>query len=495
MINRDELLSRYQQLARQQQILFQQVAQLENELQDLARQTDLPIAQDISPDRVGAPDTAGMGGVNRPAPVGPNTGSPTPVGMPPNVMAGGIPGAGLSGSVPASKLANPGFQPPTGQPIAAKSSDLGANLGGRLLTIAGVVVTLVGVGLLLSLAWQYGYFGPPAQLATALVISGLLIGGGLVVHSRSSDNPGGPALLATGVATAYGTIYVASSVYSWLPAIIGMAIAAILAIAALVLALKWNSQFLAVPVVAGSILLIGFTDGPALVAIGFLVSLTAVSIGLTASRPWPIQRLAETIPATLALFGEVTSYEIQRADISDAKVTAVLVALIIFACLGIGISFWIAQRISSNPPEPPKDHPLQTSLMISSILAVIMMIPLWVHMTNLESPHWISLIIGLLALIPALILSKDYAPPVSATLVISAISMSHFGLWLTDNNHHAYLAAALAVGYILLGTRGFGITAIISALFTGTLAGICIIEQSSEPSIHNLLHLVLLIII
>ena len=223
----------------------------------------------------------------------------------------------------------PGFQPPLGAApeslspldVASFASSSGRpaappqpqlpfwerpGMVARLLGGAGIGVTLIGIALLLSLAWQYGYFGPPLQLAAATLLGSLLVGGGFWVRHRDASNAGSVALVATGVATGYLTAFMASAFYEYLPASAGMALAAALALSGLAVAAAWRQQWLAAPVLFWVILLIPAMGAPDLLAAVFVLALVTASAGITGNQAWLAVRISEVIPTAgvlLALTG------------------------------------------------------------------------------------------------------------------------------------------------------------------------------------------------
>lgn len=117
---------------------------------------------------------------------------------------------------------------------------------GKLLAVAGVTVTLVGVVLLLVLAAQAGILRPQIRVAGGFVLSAVLVGAACRLHGRPGGRTGAIALAATGIAAAYLDIVAITAYYQWVPAAVGLVVAAVVGGAGLVAARRWDSEHLAV---------------------------------------------------------------------------------------------------------------------------------------------------------------------------------------------------------------------------------------------------------
>lgn len=97
---------------------------------------------------------------------------------------------------------------------------------GKLLAIAGVAVTLVGVVLLLVLAAQAGILRPEIRVAAGALLAAGLVGIGIRLQDRPGGQVGGVALTATGIAAAYMDVIAITTIYGWLPPALGLVTAA-----------------------------------------------------------------------------------------------------------------------------------------------------------------------------------------------------------------------------------------------------------------------------
>ncbi len=112
---------------------------------------------------------------------------------------------------------------------------------GKVLAVAGVAVTLIGVVLLLVLAAQAGILRPEIRVGAGAVLAGALV----AVAARLQRPPGGRvgaiALAATGVAAAYMDVIAITTIYDWVSAPVGLVIAAVIGGGGLTLARRWDS--------------------------------------------------------------------------------------------------------------------------------------------------------------------------------------------------------------------------------------------------------------
>lgn len=214
----------------------------------------------------------------------------------------------------------------------------------RLLAVAGAGVTLIGVVMLLVLAAQAGIFGPQARVVAGAVFSGALVFAGTRVFGRPGGRVGGIALAATGIAGGYLTVLAVTSIYGWLEAPLGLGIALGVTAAGVALAAKWESQTLALMVVAGvAVLAPVVTDGLTLTLVAFLLVLQIACFPAQLVRSWPYLHAARTVPAVLALMGAMAGSAIG----SSADDYRLLAAAAIVAAVGISTTV-VAVRKSAH---------------------------------------------------------------------------------------------------------------------------------------------------
>lgn len=211
----------------------------------------------------------------------------------------------------------------------------------RVLAVAGVGVTLIGVVMLLVLAAQAGFFGAVPRVVAGALFSAGLVSVGARVHGRVGGQVGAIALAATGIAGGYLDVVAVTTIYGWLPPVVGYGVALGIAAGGVALALQWRSQALAVLVLLGAALLapVVTTD---VVLLGFLIVLQIAALPVQLGRDWPYLHVVRTVPAVLATLGAVAGTALAA---SGGHRYQVLIAAIVIAAVGIsGAVLVVRQR-------------------------------------------------------------------------------------------------------------------------------------------------------
>lgn len=158
---------------------------------------------------------------------------------------------------------------------------------GKLLAVAGVAVTLIGVVLLLVLAAQAGILRPEFRVGALAALAAALVGVAWWLNARPGGRVGAIALAATGVAAAYMDVIAVTTIYDWVSAPVGLILAAVIAGGGLTLARRWDSEHLGLLVLVP---LIGLapvvTDGITLLLVGFMLALSTVSVPVQLGKDW-----------------------------------------------------------------------------------------------------------------------------------------------------------------------------------------------------------------
>jgi uncharacterized membrane protein len=173
---------------------------------------------------------------------------------------------------------------------------------GKVLAVAGVAVTLIGVVLLLVLAAQAGILRPEIRVAAGAVLAGALVAAAVWLDARAGGRVGAIALAATGVAAAYMDVIAVTTIYEWVAAPVGLAIAAVIGGGGLTLARRWDSEQLGLLVLVPLIILAPVvTGGITLLLVGFMLSLSAASLPVQLGKDWIWLHAARTAAGTLPL--------------------------------------------------------------------------------------------------------------------------------------------------------------------------------------------------
>ena len=177
------------------------------------------------------------------------------------------------------------------------------------LAVAGAVVTLAGVAMLLVLAVQQGWFGPQARVAAGAALAAVLVGlgarGGEIdrrTRSRRRVGSAPVALVATGVAAAYLDVVAMTTGYGWVPPGVGLALSGLVALGGLHLARRWDSELLAVLMVAGAALLAPVVAQDfGWVVSAYLAILCVAAWWAGGTATWPVLTFVRIVPVTASL--------------------------------------------------------------------------------------------------------------------------------------------------------------------------------------------------
>lgn len=239
---------------------------------------------------------------------------------------------------PAPAAPAPAPAPAAPQPIpAAAAPPRNEGWIGKLLAVAGVAVTLIGVVLLLVLAAQAGILRPEIRVAAGATLAVALVAAAVWMYARPGGRVGAIALAATGVAAAYMDVIAVTTIYEWVTAPAGLVIAAVIGGGGLTLARRWTSEQLGVLVLVPLLILAPIvTDGITLLLVGFMLALSAASLPVQIGRDWIWMYWARTAATTLPLLvALVAVYFGQHQDLwltggcGIAAVLAVVGALIL----------------------------------------------------------------------------------------------------------------------------------------------------------------------
>jgi uncharacterized membrane protein len=200
----------------------------------------------------------------------------------------------------------PQQQPPSAAPPVAQRPKRDEGWIGKLLAVAGVAVTLIGVVLLVVLAAQAGILRPEIRVAGGALLAGALVAVATWLYGRPGGRVGAVALAATGIAAAYIDVIAITTIYGWVSAPVGLIVAAVIGGGGLTVARRWDSQQLGVLVLVPLIVLAPVvTDGITLLLVGFMLALAAASLPVQLGKDWIwlhcARIAASTFPLLIAL--------------------------------------------------------------------------------------------------------------------------------------------------------------------------------------------------
>lgn len=218
---------------------------------------------------------------------------------------------------PAAPFWPPSVPSPVPPPPAAAGTPRSEGWIGKALAVAGVAVTLVGVVLLLVLAAQAGILAPGVRVGAGAALSIALVGVGWRLSQRPGGRVGAIALAATGIAAAYIDVIAVTTIYGWVPAAAGLAIAALVAGGGLTLARRWESEHLGLLVLVPLIgLAPAVAGGITLLVVGFMLALSAASLPVQLGRDWVGLHAARVAAATLPLLVALVAVGSDDAEVA-----------------------------------------------------------------------------------------------------------------------------------------------------------------------------------
>ncbi|MBA4021888.1 MAG: DUF2339 domain-containing protein [Gordonia sp.] len=309
-----------------------------------------------------------------------------------------------------------GGRGPAGPPPPAKPSlwqrmtaDPGGGLIGKILAVAGVAVTLIGVVMMLVLAAQAGILRPEIRVAAGAVLAAVLV----VVAIRMADRPGGRvgaiALSATGIAAAYFDVVAVTRFYDWLPDYGGLILAGLVTFGGLLLARRWNSQHLGLLVLIPVFILAPvLTEGPSLLLVGFMLAMAIGSFPVQLGKDWVFLHAARVTASTATLLAWIFA----SAWTSESHVALATIAIVGNAVFGVAGSVVLVRKTALP-------H-------LTALLGCATVVPVVFSPVTLD--RWVAAatIAGVAALLLAVVLLDRTLPAVprriySATAAVTAV--------------------------------------------------------------------------
>ncbi len=279
----------------------------------------------------GVPDAGGAAAAGSPAPAGTSSG---PFVTRP--ASGPAPGPT---PVPGPAPAPPGWSQPPAPPRPVAQHEPWYRREGavtKVLAVAGAVVTMAGVAMLLVLAVQHGWFGPQARVTAGALLAAVLVGlgvrGGEIDRRTHAVGSAPVAFVATGAAAAYLDVVAVTTGYGWVSPAVGLVVSGLVAVGGLHLARRWDSELLAVLMVAGAAGLAPVVAQE----FSWVVSAYLAVLGVTAwwaggTRTRPALTLVRMLPVTFSLLAGAVVATLGSADALGHLAVA---AVVLLATLG-----------------------------------------------------------------------------------------------------------------------------------------------------------------
>ena len=126
-------------------------------------------------------------------------------------------------------------------------------LGGRILAWVGGLAILVGVIFFLAIAVDRGWIGVEARVALAFLGSTLLLAVGLFLYERRDQTDAAVAAVSTALAALYASLTYATASKDVIGQEVGLLVAALIGVVGAVIAVRWQSQFVAALGILGAL--------------------------------------------------------------------------------------------------------------------------------------------------------------------------------------------------------------------------------------------------
>lgn len=326
----------------------------------------------------------------------------------------------------------------------------------EIFSMVGSFVTLIGVALVLLLP-QDGLLSSGMRVGIGVGLAAAAISFAFWQRAKQESNIGAQALMATGVASAFLCVVAASTLLHnsvnepLLPLLPGLVLAGLIGLGGMWIAHRWDSQWLAVLAVLGSLLIAPLLAGDRLAwAITFMVVMSLVTVAFQYGKRWIGLLLARDLPTAFVFLIGLGFTGIGR----DEPILTVALSAIL-ALAGLGEAAW---RSAAGRAE---------QIVLSCLLAPLAL-PLMVTIQLSAFGVPVGLVIGLA--FSAAGLFRAFAAPIRAgALPTGALLILISLLRLVDSQLGGYVFFGLAVIYFLLAARLRLRPALIvaSALFLG----------------------------
>jgi len=192
-----------------------------------------------------------------------------------------------------ARAPKPAWPAPAAERRERTAFDLEAVFGGQVLAWIGGIAILFGAVLFLGMAISRGWLDEETRtiIAAAIALAALL--GGVWLHERRGRTEAARALVASAISGLFGTIVVATQVYSLISPELGLVLGAAVAATGFAIAVRWRSPIVAA---VGSL---GALASPVMVgvaatglSIAFVALALAATVGILVWQRWDWLALA-----------------------------------------------------------------------------------------------------------------------------------------------------------------------------------------------------------
>src|SRR5262245_40537215 len=181
--------------------------------------------------------------------------------------------------------------PAEGEPLPMLSDGAELRFGQKWLLIAGVAITVLGIGFFLKYAFDQNWVGPGGRIILGYLAAVAFLGVGDFFRRRSGAAAFGLYLIGGGVATLYLVTYAAFQLYALLSQTVAFGLMVLVTILACLLALVYDTQWLAVLGLIGGFLtplILSTGQSAQVVLMSYMVLLNGGILSIAAWKRWQI---------------------------------------------------------------------------------------------------------------------------------------------------------------------------------------------------------------
>jgi uncharacterized membrane protein len=358
--------------------------------------------------------------VSRPMPPPP---PPTPPRRPAPIWAASL----ESPNAPARRPEAPVAEPRPGRKVTIA----------EIFSILGSAITLLGVAFVLLLPAD-GVLTPVGRASVGLGLAAVAVLVAVWQHRAEPGNIGSQALMATGVAAAFLSVFAISSLFrgpdgaALIPPLVGVSLAGVISLGGVAVARWWRSQWLAVLAVLGSLLLAPYLGAEQpLWTMSFMLVMTLVTAAFQHKLDWVALLAARVLPTTV--YFAALLLPVGRSSIDPLGGLALAFVL---AAGGLGIAV-----LHQNGAEVIR------AVAVGALVAMTgpMMLAIWTpdRLLSVALSAALGLVLASVGLLPRIFTDAVRAASVPLGAVFVLLAVVRF----TDGKYLGYVLFAMAAAY------------------------------------------------
>jgi uncharacterized membrane protein len=329
---------------------------------------------------------------------------------------------------PPVSLPNPAppFPPPAPPPLAGEDPEaLEAEIGGRLLQYAGMVVLVLGVAFFLRYAFEHRWMSPVVRVTLGVVLGVVMAAGGLRISQRYRAY--GLFLAGGGVAVLYLSVYAGLNLYFLFGQQVAFALLVIITAGGAVLADRTNSLALAAMAVCGGFatpFLVGGDRDAQITLFAYVALLVAATTYLAHRRAWPWLNVVSLVLTAITVVSWAATFY------TTAKYLRTELFLTLYCAMFLGI---FRAGLRSSDPDARR------------VAWLLLAAPVGYHAASLVIllPHGVPFLVYLIAITVLGVVAGLHYRSVWVRLAAWAAVAPPLGNWIDAHQSAAWVPAAV----------------------------------------------------